>query len=150
MPPASLGRMEAGAQSLRVPREDRTMQAVHAGPLTGLFVQVLLLAALAETVGLSAGGWVVGLTCAVIMCSALARGLSRSRSAGLGAANWVTLARASLAVGVAALVADSFAHPAPVSAVGVNHRARTGARLRRRTGRATNENDRDVGRTLRR
>ena len=114
MPPASLGRMEAGAQSLRVPREGRTMQAVHAGPLTGLFVQVLLLVALAETVGLSAGGWVVGLTCAVIMCPALARGLSRSRSAGLGAANWVTLARASLAVGVAALVADSFAHPAPV------------------------------------
>ena len=112
---ASLGRMEASAQSLRAPRQDRTMQAVHAGPLTGLFVQVLLLAALAETVGLSAGGWVVGLTCAVIMCAALAHGLSLSRSAGLGAANWVTLARASLAVGVAALVADSFAHPAPVT-----------------------------------
>ena len=115
MPPASLGRMEAGAQSLRVPREGRTMQAVHAGPLTGLFVQVLLLAALAETVGLSAGGWVVGLTCAVIIDAALARGLSRSRSAGLGAASWVTLARASLAVGVAALVADSFDRPAPVT-----------------------------------
>ena len=106
--------MEASAQSLRAPRPER-MHAVHAGPLTGLIAQVLLLAALAGTVGLSAGGWVVGLTCGVMMNAALARGLSRYRSDGLGAANWVTLARASLAVGVAALVADSFAHPAPVT-----------------------------------
>ena len=106
--------MEASAQSLRAPRAER-MHAVHAGPLTGLIAQVLLLAALAGTVGLSAGGWVVGLTCGVMMNAALARGLSRYRSDGLGAANWVTLARASLAVGVAALVADSFAHPAPVT-----------------------------------
>jgi phosphatidylglycerophosphate synthase len=33
----------------------------------------------------------------------------------LGPADWVTLARATLAVGVAALVADSFDHPVPVT-----------------------------------
>ena len=33
----------------------------------------------------------------------------------LGLADWVTLARATLAVGVAALVADSFSRPAPVA-----------------------------------
>ncbi|HUE27407.1 MAG TPA: CDP-alcohol phosphatidyltransferase family protein [Solirubrobacteraceae bacterium] len=38
----------------------------------------------------------------------LARGVSRYRSDGLGAADWVTLARATLAIGVAALVAQSF------------------------------------------
>jgi phosphatidylglycerophosphate synthase len=81
---------------------------VHAGPVTGLIAQVLLLAALAGTVDLSAAGWVVGLTCAVIMNAVLARRLSRFRSDGLGPADWVTLARASLAVGVAALVAQSF------------------------------------------
>ena len=76
---------------------------------------MLLLAALAGTVGLSAGDWVVGLICAVIVDMALARGLSRYGSDRLHAADWVTLARASLAVAVAALVADSFAHRASVT-----------------------------------
>jgi phosphatidylglycerophosphate synthase len=83
-------------------------RAVPVGPLTGLIAQVLLLAALAATVDLSAAGWVAGLACAVIMNAVLARRLSRYRSDGLGPADWVTLARASLAVGVAALVAQSF------------------------------------------
>ena len=91
------------------------MRTVHAGPVTGLIAQVLLLAALAGTVGLSGAGWVVGLICGAIMHAALALGLSRYRSAGLGPADWVTLTRATLAVGVAALVADSFDHPAPVT-----------------------------------
>ena len=91
------------------------MQAVPAGPLTGLVAQVLLLAALAETVGLGTDGWVVGLACGVSMNLALAQGLSHYRCGGLRAADWVTLARASLAVAVAALVADSFAHRSSVS-----------------------------------
>ena len=37
------------------------------------------------------------------------------RSDRLGPADWVTLARATLAVGVAALTADSFDQPAPVT-----------------------------------
>jgi phosphatidylglycerophosphate synthase len=115
MAPASIGRMEASAQPLRAPRSKRTTRAVHAGPLTGLVAQGLLLSALAGTVGLSATGWAIGLMCGVIMNAALAQGLSRYRSDGLVAADWVTLARASLAVGVAALVADSFAHRAPVT-----------------------------------
>ena len=47
------------------------------------------------------------------MAAALARGLARAER--LGPASWVTLARATLAVGVAALVADSFAHDTPVA-----------------------------------
>jgi phosphatidylglycerophosphate synthase len=107
--------VEASAHPLTPAQPERTKQLARAGPLTGLVVQVLLLGALAGTVGLSAGGWIIGLTCAVITDAALARGLSRHRSDRLGAADWVTLARASLAVGVAALVADSFAHRAPVT-----------------------------------
>src|SRR5947208_12512237 len=106
--------MEASAQPLRAPRSERSQRAVQTGPLAGLIAQLLLLAALAGTVGLSAGALVVGPTCAVIMNAALARGLSR-RSEGLEAADWVTVGRASLAVGVAALVADSFHHRAPVT-----------------------------------
>ena len=91
------------------------MRAVQAGPATGLITQLLLLGALAGTVGLGGTGWVVGVTCGVVTNTALARGLSRHHSDRLGPADWVTLARATLAAGVAALVADSFHQPAPVA-----------------------------------
>jgi phosphatidylglycerophosphate synthase len=110
-----MGCMGASAQPLTAPRTERTKQTVQAGPLTGLALQLLLLAALAGTVGLGIAGWVVGLACGVIIDTALAYGLSCYGSDRLGAADWVTLARASLAVGVAALVADSFVHRAPVA-----------------------------------
>ena len=89
--------------------------AVHAGPLAGLSSQVLLLAALAATAGIGRAGWVAGLGCAAIMNATLARGLSHYHSERLRTADWVTLARATLAVGVAALVADSFVHHVPVA-----------------------------------
>jgi phosphatidylglycerophosphate synthase len=91
------------------------VRAAHAGPVTGLIAQALLLAALAGTVGLGGAGWTVGVTCAAIVNAALARGLSRHGTDRLGTADWVTLTRATLAVGVAALVADSFAGSVPVA-----------------------------------
>ena len=48
------------------------------------------------------------------MAAALARG-ARARPGRLGPASWVTLARATLAVGVAALAADSFTRDTPVA-----------------------------------
>src|SRR4029077_15320296 len=93
------------------------VRTVQAGPLTGLIAQLLLLAALAATVGLDAAGWVVGLACALIMAAALARGIVRFRCRRFGPADWVTLTRASLAVGVAALVADSFVGTASVTMI---------------------------------
>jgi phosphatidylglycerophosphate synthase len=91
------------------------VRASQAGPAIGLIAQVLLLAVLAGTAGLGAAGWVVGVACAVTMAAALARGLARRRGDRLGPASWLTLARATLAVGVAALAADSFAHDTPVA-----------------------------------
>jgi len=95
---------------------------VYAGPVTGMIAQVLLIAALAASValsgvGLGAQGWIAGLTCAAIMNSALARGLTHYRSDRLSPADWVTLARATLAVGIAALVAASFGRPVPIAMV---------------------------------
>src|SRR5512142_2033687 len=89
-------------------------------PVSALIAQVLLIAGLAVTVslngaGLSPAGWLVGVACGVITNAALARGLSRYRAERLSPADWVTLARATLAVGVAALVAGSFADPAPTA-----------------------------------
>jgi phosphatidylglycerophosphate synthase len=83
--------------------------------LSGLIVQVALVAVLAATVGLDATGWIAGVGCAVIMNAALARGIVVSGAFRLGPADGVTLTRASLAVGVAALTADSFDHHAPVA-----------------------------------
>jgi phosphatidylglycerophosphate synthase len=92
-----------------------TMRAVQAFPVTAVIAQVMMGAALAGTVGLSAAGWVVGVTCGLIMNAALARGLLRYRPHQLGPADWVTVARATLAVGVVALVTDSFDEPAHVT-----------------------------------
>jgi phosphatidylglycerophosphate synthase len=98
-------------------RAGRTAQA---GPVPALIAQLLLLAALAwalgnSGVGLGPAGWVVGAACGVLTNVALAGGLSRYRADRFGPADWVTLARATLAVGVAALVADSFDRPARVT-----------------------------------
>jgi phosphatidylglycerophosphate synthase len=87
----------------------------RAGPAAGLIAQVLLLAGLAGTTGLGTAGWVVGVACAATMAALLARGLVRAPGERLGPASWVTLARATPAVGVAALVADSFARDTPVA-----------------------------------
>jgi len=91
------------------------VQTVRTFLATGIVVQVAIVAALAATIGLSAAGWVVGIACAAVMTAALARGLRPYRANRLGPADWVTLARATLAVGVAALVADSFGEPAQVT-----------------------------------
>ena len=91
----------------------RSTRAVHAGPVTGLVAPVLLMAAIAggvavSGVGLDLAGWIVGIACGVITYVSLARGLSHYRADRMSPADWVTLARATLAVGVAALVAASF------------------------------------------
>src|SRR5947209_5223062 len=117
MAPASRRRMEASAQALGAPRTGRMMRPAHAGPLAGMISLLLLLAVLAATVGLSWLGWAAGLTCGAALSAALAYGLSRYGLGRLGLADWVTLARATLAVGVVALVADSFNRPAPVAAL---------------------------------
>jgi phosphatidylglycerophosphate synthase len=93
------------------------VHAVRTFLATGIVAQVAMVAALAATIGLSAAGWVVGIACAAVMNAALIRGVRRYRTNRLGPADWVTLARATLAVGVAALVADSFGEPAHITAL---------------------------------
>jgi phosphatidylglycerophosphate synthase len=107
---AHLGATDHGqARGARIPG------AVQAGPVTGLLSQVLLLAALSSTVGLGASGWLVGLTCGVTMDVALAQSLSRHGLVRLAPADWVTLARATLAIGVAGLVAASLERQAALT-----------------------------------
>ncbi|HKB93237.1 MAG TPA: CDP-alcohol phosphatidyltransferase family protein [Gaiellaceae bacterium] len=84
-------------------------------PLAGLATQLLLLVLLEQTVGLGRLGLAVGGACALTLDASLALALRRDPAARLGPAGRVTLARATLAVGVAALTADSFARSAAIA-----------------------------------
>jgi phosphatidylglycerophosphate synthase len=100
--------------------DPRAIRTALTAPLTLLAAQVVLIAGVAVTAGLDGSGlgpagWTVGLACGGVTSLALARGLSYWHSDHLSPADWVTLARAALAAGVAALVADSFAEPVPVA-----------------------------------
>ncbi|WP_405432087.1 CDP-alcohol phosphatidyltransferase family protein [Micromonospora sp. NBC_00617] len=90
------------------------MPTVRSGPVIGLSAQLVVLAALAATVGLSMAGWLAGAGYAAFTCLALSRGLHLSGASRLGPADRVTLARAVLVGAVTALVVDSFGHPTPV------------------------------------
>jgi phosphatidylglycerophosphate synthase len=84
---------------------------VRTGPMTGLIAQFALLTVLSAAAGLGSLGLIVGLVCGVATAALLAGGLSQAGVAGLTPADRVTLARAVLVGGVAALVADGFAGP---------------------------------------
>src|SRR4029077_10256210 len=94
--------------TVRAAQRQRAGLGAQIGPLAGVCGMLLLLAVLGQTVGLGGAGWLVGLASGLALNAALARALWRDPSARLGPAGWVTLARATLAVGVAALTAASF------------------------------------------
>jgi phosphatidylglycerophosphate synthase len=102
--------LERGA-TLRAGRRPLPDLGKQVGPLAGLVGTFVLLSALARTVGIGGAGWFVGLASGLALNLALARALWRDPSAGLSWASWVTLTRATLAVGVAALTAASFELP---------------------------------------
>jgi phosphatidylglycerophosphate synthase len=85
------------------------VRMVQRGPVIGLIGQLAVLAVLAVTVGLDAVGWLTGAAWGLVTATALAHGLARTGRTALGAANRVTLLRATLVGGVTALVAGSFA-----------------------------------------
>jgi phosphatidylglycerophosphate synthase len=93
------------------------IRAVQTGPVVGLIGQLAVLSVVAGTVGLGVIGWLVGTVCGLVTAALLIYGLTRSGIEALGAANRVTLTRATLAGGVAALVADAFVGPAGVAAI---------------------------------
>ena len=85
------------------------MVTVRRGLVVGSAALVALLAVLTATVGLGSLGWGVGLACAVVTITWVARGATS-----LGPADLVTLGRALLTCALAGLVADSFLHDAAV------------------------------------
>lgn len=99
---------------------DARAHRVRPGLVTGTVAQLLTLSSLAGVHalsgdGLGAVGWIVGAACGVTLNAGLALGLSHFRLDRLTPADRVTLARATLAVGVAALVAAAFGRPVSVA-----------------------------------
>jgi phosphatidylglycerophosphate synthase len=94
------------------------VRTVRTGTVIGLIAQVALLAGLARnSIGLSGLGWLAGLSYGVIGATLLSRALARAAAQVFGAANWVTLVRATLVGGVTALVADAFVRPTEMTAL---------------------------------
>ena len=84
------------------------MVDVRTGLAGSLATLLLLLAALAVAPGLAAAAWGVAVACGLGGGAAVALGLARSGGRLLGPADLVTLARAVLACGVAALVTEAW------------------------------------------
>lgn len=82
------------------------------GTTLALAGQLTLLAALAASVGLGWRGWLAGTAFGVVLWALLTAALRRCGARRLGAANAVTLGRATLLGGVVALVCDSAGRPA--------------------------------------
>ena len=84
------------------------MVEVRSGLSASLAGLVVLLAVLEASPGTGLLGWATGLACGLVLCVAAARCAASGRVESFGPADLVTIARATLSCGVAALVADSF------------------------------------------
>jgi phosphatidylglycerophosphate synthase len=91
--------------------------SIRLAAVLGLPAAAALLGVLAATAGLGAAGWITGLATGSAAAVLVAVARRRSGRPAILPADWVTLTRAVLAAGVAALVADSFGRPAPVTAL---------------------------------
>jgi len=84
------------------------MVEVRSGLSASLAGLVMLLAALEAFPGTGLPGWTAGLACGFVLCIGAARCAASGGVESFGPADLVTIARAALSCGVAALVADSF------------------------------------------
>ncbi|GAA1609633.1 CDP-alcohol phosphatidyltransferase family protein [Actinoplanes couchii] len=113
-----------------------TTMSQSRAPLAGFTAQLVLLAILAITVGLSAWAWFAGVVFGAVLCGLLKVALQRAGMSTIGWANAVTLGRAVLAGGVTAMIVGSDASPLIIAAVAAVALAMDGVdgQVARRTG----------------
>lgn len=99
---------------MTVGTRDEGVRSVHP-PTVGLVAQFAVLTVLVVGASLGLVGWLAGSVYAVATWTLLNRALARPEVRRWGPADSVTLARAMLVGGVAALVADSFVAPVSLS-----------------------------------
>ena len=92
------------------------MRTVRREAIIGTLIPPALLGVLSLTVGVDLDGWIVGLLLGWTTTALLAAGRARHGES-IFPADWVTLTRALLVAGVAALVVNSFDRPEPVVAL---------------------------------
>ena len=89
------------------------VRTVQVGPLTVLPAAAAVLLALRFSAGLSLAALLTGTVAALLTWALVDGGVRRERLPRLGAANVVTLVRATLTIGLAALVVQSWSSPVP-------------------------------------
>ncbi len=93
------------------------MRTVQRGPWLGFAGQLVVLATLDAGVGLGRAGWIAGVCCGLVTTGLLGLGMARRGAGALGPADHVTLLRATLVGGVAAMTADSVSGTVPAEVV---------------------------------
>ena len=93
------------------------MRLVQRGPTLGLLAELTLLSVLSWGSNVGVAGWAAGTVCGIASATLLRRALARHGLTRLGPADWVTLARLVLVVGVAALTVDSLVGPPSATAL---------------------------------
>jgi phosphatidylglycerophosphate synthase len=99
------------------PAHERTGPTIRLATALGLFATAALLSVVSATAGLGVAGWIAGLAAGSAATALIVTARMRSDQPAMFPADWVTLTRALLIAGVAALVADSFGRPVPVTAL---------------------------------
>jgi phosphatidylglycerophosphate synthase len=93
------------------------VRTIRLEAVLGAVTSPAFLAVLSGTTGLGVAGWVVGLAAGWTATALLAAARIRSGDRAILPADWITLARALLAAGLAGLVADTSGRPVPVPAL---------------------------------
>jgi phosphatidylglycerophosphate synthase len=107
---------ESEGQTVR-PAGERGLPAIPVATGLGLLATAVLLGVLSATAGLGIAGWITGLVTGAAATALLTTARMRSDKPAIFPADWVTLTRALLIAGVAALVADLFSRPVQVTAL---------------------------------
>ena len=107
---------EGTPTAIRLAGKD-ALPAIRLAAILGLLATAALLGVVSATAGLGVAGWITGLATGSAATALLVTARMRSDQPTMFPADWVTLTRALLIAGVAALVADSFGRPVSVTAL---------------------------------
>src|SRR6516162_3796549 len=93
------------------------LPTIRLATILGMLATAALLGIVSATAGLGVAGWIAGLATGSAATALLVTARMRSDQPAIHPADWVTLTRALLIAGVAALVADSFVRPVSITAL---------------------------------
>ncbi len=99
------------------PADEDALPTILLASILGMLATAALLGVVSATAGLAVAGWIAGLATGLAAAALLAAARARSDQPSVHPADWVTLTRAVLVAGVAALVADSFSRPVSITAL---------------------------------